>query len=321
LSGSLEQGVEGQRDGAPVTLQERQAPRKSGLTLACIPALNAEGTIAAVVLGCQKHVDLVVVCDDGSSDMTGEIASKLGAKVLKHEMNLGKGQAMRTLFEEAKRTGARAMVTIDSDGQHSPEEIPRLLRELESADVVIGSRFLEEGNAVPNHRKAVNMVLNAATSKTLSDTQSGYRAYNRRAIESIVPSEMGMGVDSEILIQAQRDGLRIAEVPVSVSYEGRSTSTHNPFFHTLDVIASIVKLTSIRHPLMFYGIPGLGLIVTGVYFTIITILRFARDQVITPLAISYGLVSLSLLLFGLITTFTGIILFTMTTVVRQKSRS
>jgi glycosyltransferase involved in cell wall biosynthesis len=288
--------------------------------MAGIPALNAERTIASVVLGCQKHVDLVVVCDDGSSDMTAEIAKRLGAKVIRHEKNVGKGQAMRTLFEEAKASGFDSLVTIDSDGQHSPKDIPALLDALGSADVVIGSRFLNGGSGVPGHRRAVNRVLNVVTVKEVGDTQSGFRAYNRKAIEGIIPSEMGMGVDSEILIQAQKMGLSLAEVPVSVTYGYGYTSTHNPVFHTLDVIASVVKLTSIRHPLMFYGIPGLALTIVGVYFAVVTVIRFNADQIITPLMMTYGLVSLALLLLGLITAFTGIILFTLTTVVRQKPR-
>lgn len=289
------------------------------MKVAGIPALNAEKTIASVVLGCQKFVDLVLVCDDGSTDMTGEIAERLGARVIRHEKNMGKGQALRTLFEAAQSNGCEVLVTIDSDGQHSPSEIPILLNASESFDVTIGSRFMDGGKAVPPHRRAVNKVLNATTMKEIGDTQSGFRAYNRKAIESILPSEMGMGADSEILIQASRLGLTIAEVPVSVSYVGDNTSTHHPVFHTLDVIASVVKLTSIRHPLMFYGIPGLAFTIAGVYFAIVTIIRFSRDQVITTLAMTYGLVSISLLLLGLITAFTGIILFTLTTVFRQHS--
>ena len=287
--------------------------------IACIPALNAEKTIARVVLGCQKYVDKVVVCDDGSTDMTGEIASRLGAKVLRHDRNIGKGEALRTLFLEARTMGADEMVTLDADGQHSPDDIPAVLVGLSSGDIVVGSRFLTNENAVPQHRRAMNKLFNVMTLDGISDTQSGFRAYGRRAIETIVPSEMGMGVDSEILLQASKNGLKIREVPVSVKYGQGETSSHNPFFHTLDVFASLVKLTSIRHPLIFYGLPGIVLLLAGSYYAITTLEAVYSSQVINQLTVARGLVSITLLLFGLLTFFTGVILFTLTTVVRQKS--
>ena len=107
-----------------------------GVVVACVPAYNEEGTIARVVIGAQRHVDRVVVCDDGSTDMTGEIAERLGAEVLRHPRNLRYGASIRTLFGRARELGAECVVTLDADRQHSPEEIPRLveltfIRELE----------------------------------------------------------------------------------------------------------------------------------------------------------------------------------------------
>ena len=294
---------------------------KASTKIACIPALNAEKTIARIVIGCQKYVDRVVVCDDGSTDMTGLIAARLGAIVLTHERNMGKGEALRTLFAEARKEQADTMITLDSDGQHSPEDIPKILDALSTADVVIGSRFLEGGKSVPGHRRVMNRMLNAMTLDGISDTQSGFRGYDKKAIEAIVPSEMGMGVDSEILLDATKHQLSIVEVPVSVRYGIGKTSTHNPAFHMLDVLASIVKLSSMRHPLIFYGLPGLGLILGGVYFAVLTFLRVSSTQVVTPLILSYGLISLSLLLFGLQAFFTAVILFTLTTGFRQRSSS
>jgi glycosyltransferase involved in cell wall biosynthesis len=294
---------------------------KESTKIACIPALNAERTIASVVIGCQKYVDRVVVCDDGSTDMTGLIAAKLGAVVLTHPKNMGKGEALRSLFAEARKEQADAMVTLDSDGQHSPDDIPKVLDGLSGADVVIGSRFLGAGKDVPGPRRVMNKVLNVMTLDGITDTQSGFRGYGRKAIDSIVPSEMGMGVDSEILLEASRRRLTIVEVPVSVKYGIGKTSTHNPAFHMLDALASIVKLTSMRHPLMFYGLPGLVMILAGIYFALLTFLRVSTTQVVTPLILSYGLLSIALTLIGLLAFFTGVILFTLTTVVRQRSSS
>ena len=213
------------------------------------------------------------------------------------------------------------MVTLDADGQHSPDDIPAVLQPLleNKAEVVIGSRFLKATNEIPAHRKTVNVVLNKLTNNAVSDTQSGFRGYGRRAIEEITPSEMGMGVDSEILMNASAQGLSICEVPVSVKYGEGKTSTHNPIFHTMDVLSSIVKATSIRHPLMFYGIPGIVVLLAGLFYAVRAFTRFSSDQVITPLILSYGLISFALIMLGVLTLFVGVILFTMTTVVRNRT--
>lgn len=289
-------------------------------TAACIPALNAEPTIGRMVIGCQRYVDFVLVCDDGSSDLTGAIAEKLGALVIKHDRNMGKGEALRSLFLEARKLGVDAMVTLDADGQHFPDDIPAVLQPLieNKAEIVIGSRFLKMANEIPAHRKTVNVMLNKLTNNSVSDTQSGFRGYGRRAIEEITPSEMGMGVDSEILMSASELGFSICEVPVSVKYGEGKTSIHNPIFHTMDVISSIVKATSIRHPLIFYGIPGFILVMLGLFYAIRTVAKFSATQVITTLVISYGLLSFALIMFGLLTLFVGVILFTLTTVVRNR---
>ncbi|MEM2613688.1 MAG: glycosyltransferase family 2 protein, partial [Nitrososphaerota archaeon] len=111
--------------------------------IACIPAYNEEKTIAKVILKTKKYVDKVIVCDDGSIDMTAEIAEALGAEVIRHERNMGYGAAISSLFKKAVEEGADIMVTLDGDGQHDPDEIPKLIKPIveDEADVVIGSRF------------------------------------------------------------------------------------------------------------------------------------------------------------------------------------
>ena len=281
--------------------------------------MDEERSIARVVIGCQKHVDKVVVCDDGSSDMTADIAERLGADVIRHDRNMGKGEAMRSLFKRAKKLDADVMVTIDGDGQHDPDEIPNLLKPLESGevDIVIGSRFLTGGSGVPEHRAVMNRILSIMTIEGISDTQSGFRAYGKRAIEKLLPGEMGMGVDSEILIDAVKAGLVVAEVPASVSYGIGKTSKLNPAHHTADVVFSLVKLMSIRHPLVFFGVPGFALVSFGLYYLFRAETLFSAQQVITPLTLTYGLLAFSITLFGLLALFTGIILFTIATLVRK----
>jgi len=289
--------------------------------IACIPAFNEERTIAAIVVGSQKYADEVIVCDDGSNDLTAEIAEKLGAKVIRHERNAGKGEALRSLFLACREAGAEFMITIDGDGQHDPNEIPEVLRPLQEgkADIVVGSRLKEGAEEMPNYRKLGNRMLNAMTYGGVTDTQSGFRGYGRSAFSSLLPTEMGMGVDSQLLMDAARHGLRIVEVPVSVRYGTGRTSTHNPFYHTLDVIFSIFKVTSIRHPLVFYGTPGLALIVAGLYFAYHSLALFSESQVINNVVMTYELLGFAFTLFGLLTFFTGVILFTLTTVVRKSA--
>ena len=290
--------------------------------VACIPAFNEERTIAKVVLGAQKHVNEVVVCDDGSSDMTAEIAEKLGAKVIRHPRNMGKGEALRSLFLASRELDADVMVTLDGDAQHDPDDIVKLVEVIKNgtAEVVIGARFTDDKNVVPAHRRFGNKLLNFVTPSDVTDTQSGFRAYGKRAIMSILPAEMGMGVDSEILMEVAREGLTVAEIAVSVKYGIGKTSTHNPVYHILDVIFSVVKIVSVRHPMLFYGIPGLVLISAGIYFALQALIRFTQEQVISNNTMTYELIGFALTVFGLLTFFTGIILFTVSTVVRKREQ-
>jgi glycosyltransferase involved in cell wall biosynthesis len=289
------------------------------IKVACIPAFNEERTIGKVIVRAQPYVDTVLVCDDGSGDMTTAIAERLGAKVIRHEQNMGKGEAFRSLFSACRDLGADVMITIDGDDQHDPTDIPKLLDPIAKgyADVVIGARFHGDNKGIPSYRKVGNRLLNAVTIGGVSDTQSGFRAYNKKAIEALRPSEAGMGVDSEILMDASRQGLRVMEVPVSVKYGVGKTSTHNPIYHTVDVLTSAIKLTSIRHPMTFYGIPGLAITLFGVYFVTHAYLLFLNEQAISNLVLTYALMGFSIGIFGLFTFFTGIILFTLSTVLRK----
>ncbi len=168
--------------------------------IASIPAFNEEKSIAKMILETQKHVDRVVVCDDGSTDLTAEIAERLGAEVVKHDRNLGYGTAVQTLFRRAKEMQADVMVTIDGDGQHDPRDIPALIEPVLAgeADVVIGSRFLgdaEKTNDVPTLRRwgirIITGFANRSFDSSLSDAQSGLRAYGRNALESVIYTRTG----------------------------------------------------------------------------------------------------------------------------------
>ena len=213
--------------------------------VACIPAYNEERSIARVVLGARRYVDRVIVCDDGSTDLTGEIAKKLGAEVLRHDENLGKGSALKSLFKKAKMLNADIVITLDADGQHNPDEIPKLIEPIlkGEAEIVNGSRFLWK-TEMPFYRRIGNKILNSLINlimkKNLTDTQSGFRAYSKKALESIEITENDIGVDSQILIDASKRNLRIVEVQISVSYRNVKP-TYNPVKHLYLVIKSIIK--------------------------------------------------------------------------------
>ncbi|MCK4474762.1 glycosyltransferase family 2 protein, partial [Candidatus Bathyarchaeota archaeon] len=201
-----------------------------------VPAFNEEKTIARVVLQAQKYADRVVVCDDGSTDLTADIAERLGADVVRHKRNLGYGAAIKCLFRRAGELGADVLVTLDADGQHDPSEIPLLTKPIveDEADIVIGSRLVDKRLAytMPWYRRAgvkfITRLVNNTSKHRVRDAQSGFRAYNRKSIGTLAMLENGMGVSVEILINARKQGLRIHEVSAKCDYEGVENSTHNP---------------------------------------------------------------------------------------------
>jgi glycosyltransferase involved in cell wall biosynthesis len=292
---------------------------KRPFIVACIPAYNEELTIAKVVLRARRHVDRVIVCDDGSSDMTAEIAEACGAEVIRHERNMGKGAAIQSLFRRAREVGADIMVTLDADGQHDPDEIPVLVNTMieMGADVVIGSRFLnrETVNKIPAYRRVGNMILNVVTSVSdVMDTQSGFRAYSRRAVESIQPTEMGFAVDSEILYKASELGLKIVEVPIGVEYSVPRPSKRGPVLHALEVLLGMVKHLSMRHPLLFYGLPGVISLLIALVSGLILIHLFNLTRYFSlPLAI----ITLGCGILGAILCSTALMLWILISLIRE----
>jgi glycosyltransferase involved in cell wall biosynthesis len=281
--------------------------------VAGIPAYNEEKTIAKVILLAQKHVDAVVVCDDGSQDMTADIAQRLGAIVIKHESNLGYGAAIRSILEKAKSLNASLLLTLDADGQHDATDIPKLVQPIidSKADVVIGSRFLHKGSQMPLYRRFGVKVLTKMTNggnngNHITDAQCGLRAYNQKAIESLVLDEDGMGISAETLMKANALGLVITEVPVEVSYEGLETSTQNPLKHGLGVISTIIRLIVEERPLTYLGIPGAILLAVGGFFALWTLqLLAAERRIVTNVALA----SLAFTMIGIFCVFTAITLY------------
>ncbi len=238
--------------------------------IAGIPAYNEEKYIAKVVMKTKKHVSEVIVVDDGSTDMTAEIAKALRATVVKHPKNMGYGAALRTIFLEAKKRNPDILVILDADDQHDPDEIPKLIEPIlrGEADIVIGSRFLGKTQQ-PLWRRIGVKIITWLTKKThklpkhITDAQSGFRAYSRRAIQLITPEDTDMGASIDILYQAAKHNLRIVEVPITVRYH-EEASTQNPLLHASRVITRIVGIVIEKHPLLYLGFPGTVLMLIGV---------------------------------------------------------
>ena len=281
-------------------------------TLVCIPAFNEEGAIGKLVRKTLSYVDSVVVCDDGSSDNTAKEAENSGAHVIVHDENRGKGSALKSLFEHARHSSADIIITIDGDGQFLPEEIKKLTKPIieKTSDIVVGYRF-DNDTEMPSYRKIGNKILdhatNIATSIPIRDTQSGFRAYSKNAIELIEFSNDGFTADSEILIDASKHGLRISEEKITVIYDtGRRTSTKNPILHGSNVLGSLIEMILVKHPLKYLGIPGLIVIFCGVLLSSYTISVFNQTAL---LPIPFALVSIGLLLLGFLLLMTSGILF------------
>lgn len=286
-----------------------------------IPAYNEEEKIASILIKLKKFAHEIIVCDDGSKDETAMVAEELGAIVIRHEKNLGYGAGIRTIFLKAKEIKADVLVTFDADGQHRIEDLNAVIEPIKNdvADIVIGSRFLNQDSNVPKYRKigikTITSITNSSIREKLTDSQSGFRAYNKKVLVNITPSEMGMGVSTEILIKASKNKFRIKEVPIIISYEGK-TSTHNPVSHGASVILSTIKFTSIEHPLKFYGISGLFFLGLGLVFLFWTIQLFTESgKIITNIS----LIGIGGVVIGIVLLVTATILYSLISVIREKT--
>ena len=286
-----------------------------------IPAYNEEKNIGKIIVGLEKIADEIIVCNDGSSDLTSEISKKMGVIVVNHSKNLGYGAGIRSIFLKAREIEADVLITFDADGQHRIDDIRQVIDPIlnNESDIVIGSRFLSEGEKnIPKYRKAgiktITSVTNSAIESKVTDSQSGFRSYSKKVLTEIIPSEYGMGVSTEILIKADKKDFRIKEVPIVVLYEGK-TSTHHPVSHGISVLLNTMKFISIERPLRFYGIPGIILFGIGLFFIIWTLQAFSETrQIITNVA----LIGVGAILGGIMMLMTSIMLFSLVNVVRER---
>lgn len=285
-----------------------------------IPAFNEEKNIGPIIAKLKKKYDQVLVCDDGSSDMTETIALSLGAHVVKHDKNLGYGSAIKTIFNEAGKIECDILVTFDADGQHQISEIDSVLQPIieNKADIVIGSRFLGETKDLPRYRKigikTITGLTNVMTGSKITDSQSGFRAYTKNVLKEISPTESGMGISTEILIKASKKEMRIVEVPITISYEN-NTHSQEPISHGTSVIMSTIKHVAIERPLLYYGVGGLSFLIIGLIFGAWTLQIYSEERVVIT---NIALVGMGGVILGTILLISGTILYSIVSVVREK---
>jgi len=285
--------------------------------VACIPAFNEERSIAGVVVQARKYVDRVVVCDDGSVDLTGAIAEGLGAVVIRHERKMGKGAALNSSFRYVRDLKPDVVVVLDADGQHDPSEIPRLVEPIVggAADMVVGSRYVGGSRVdAPFYRRVGLRLINALSGGSgdsgVSDTQSGFRAFSAKALEVVLGGEAeGYGVETEQLALAQKSGLRVVEVPVVIRYGGLgNTSKKNPVSHGAELLGTVLRLVVEDRPLLFLGVPGFFLTMVGVFTGGYFLWYFNTTRYFSlPLA----LITFGALVLGVLLIITSFILYAM----------
>jgi len=284
-----------------------------------LPAYNEEKNIAKIIVKLKKIADQIIVCDDGSTDLTPIIAESLGTIVIKHSKNLGYGSAIHSIFLKAREINSEVLVTIDADGQHKIEDIEKVVKPIVDGqtDISIGSRFLDKHDNAPKYRKLginiITKVTNSSLSEKITDSQSGFRAYSKKVLEKLNLSEKGMGISTEILIKSNKYGFRIGEVPISISYEG-DTSTQNPVSHGTSVLFSTIKYTSIEHPLQFYGIPSVVFLILGSVFTYSAVQYYAE---IGRLNTNLTIIGAGTFLVGIILLVTAILLYSLISIARE----
>lgn len=288
---------------------------KGGI-LVGMPAYNEAKYIGSMVLQAKQYADEVVVLDDGSIDNTSRVARLAGATVIQRNENKGKGAAIQSILAEARKREPDVLVLLDADSQHSPDEIPAFIKPISRGfDLVVGSREAQK-EKTPRYRRIGQKVLfkssHMLSGKSISDSESGFRALSLKAINELQLKERGFAIEAEMIACAAKKGLRIAEVPISNIYT-RDGSTLNPVRHGVGVLNRIIVMISERKPLIFFGLIGSILTVSGL-ITGIKVLNLAATAHVLPMG--SAILTTLLLITGILSIFTGIILNALT---RRKS--
>jgi glycosyltransferase involved in cell wall biosynthesis len=239
-----------------------------------LPACNEEVSIGSLVLLTKLYADNVIVVDDGSTDRTAEVAGKAGAQVIVQETGKGKAESIKSGFKAAADLGADIIVTMDSDGQHNPADIPKLVAPIlkGDADMVNGSRYLNyPGKNSSIYRRAGQTMQDISVKMNfnlkITDTQSGFRAYAASTKSLFRFSGKKAAIENEMLADAGRSGIRITEVEIG-TYKNSGTpgtSIRDPAKYILGALRNVVEDIEANRPLYFYSVPGFALATCGFY--------------------------------------------------------
>jgi len=290
-------------------------------TLAVVPCYNEEATIGSVVIRIKRHVDKVLVVDDGSNDDTVRIAKEAGATVVSHKTNRGKSAGIKTGFKYALVNGFDYVVTIDGDGQHNPDEIPVILGNLKNNghDITLGVRY-GESTEMPLGRKIGKRILDYTTSfgngGHVTDSQCGFRAFNKKAVQGITPRLNGgaFSTESEQLIKAHDLGLKVEQTRVMCRYKGLDTSTKTPTSHGYSVLRYIIWQVAEKRPLLFIGVPGFIMLLFGLLLGIYTLQYYNLTHIFL---IPYAILVSIFLIIGALGMFMALVLGVLPNIIKR----
>lgn len=287
---------------------------------AVLPAYNEELVIPFVILRTRQLVEKVIVVDDGSSDRTAEVAKLAGAEVVRLEHNAGKAYAILVGLKKAREEGCTIAVMLDSDGQHDPTEIPRLVKRVteDKADLVIGSRFLEKNGKIPLYRQAGQKTLDLFTNMTaktgVTDSQSGFRVLSGKALDNLDFNSQGYNVESDMIAHFSTLGLCIMEAPIRVIYDVPNKHKKHPLTHGIGVFSRLVNLIGYKRPLLLFGVPGTCVVFLGVMSGF-----FAFNEYYTSskFPFSLSMVSMLFLIMGMLMVIAGFMLNTLVIIMKE----
>lgn len=285
--------------------------------VAVIPAYNEERFIASVVLLTRQYASSVVVVDDGSTDHTAYLAEEAGAHVITIPHG-GKAAALSAGFAYAQTLAPSAVVTLDGDAQHDPSDIPLIAAPVldGTADVVVGSRFLNRQSHIPGWRQvgqhALTYATNVVSGVNVTDSQSGFRAFSNHALANLRLRSDNLSVESEMQFEIRTHALRVSEVGISVQYLDKMK--RNPVRHGLQVLDTILGIISRRHPLLVFALPGVLLACIGLTTEWIVLRTIDARHV---LLMGHAIYGAFLMLAGLVLTITGVILHSLESIVSR----
>jgi glycosyltransferase involved in cell wall biosynthesis len=290
---------------------------------AVLPAYNEELVIGSVILLTRQYVEHVIVVDDGSSDRTAEIAELAGADVVRLDHNTGKAYALLLGLRRARETGCRAVVMLDADGQHDPNEIQRVARlvGIGKADLVIGSRFLEKNGGTPPYRRlgqiTLDLFTNFGAKSHITDSQSGFRALSCQALDNLDFKSDGYHIESDMIAHFSAIGLPIMEVPITVNYNVPHKHKMHPVAHGISVFTRLINTILYRRPLLMFGLPGIFIITLGI-FAGSAAFSYYYETSKFPFGIS--MVSMLSLIMGMLLIIAGLLLNTLVIMMKEMQK-